>query len=317
MDDLKFVETQTAVNGGEEFMQSVLSGLGNAQKTLECKFLYDERGSELFDAICDLPEYYPTRTEISIFEEILPEIAEFLGESIEVIELGSGAGRKTKMLLDALNAPSLYVSVDISEEFVLEVAESLQARYPNLEVKPSIADFMAGFDVPTKVSKRMLFFPGSTIGNLTPGEAEEFLGKLRENTQADYFLIGVDLKKSRAVLEAAYDDAQGVTAEFNLNLLHRANRELAANFDVNAFRHHAVYNQAEGRIEMHLVSLKDQIVQIGECRFTFAEGETIHTENSYKYAVDEFSELVERAGWQLENCWTDKEGKFAVMMLEA
>ncbi|UTW57810.1 L-histidine N(alpha)-methyltransferase [Kordiimonas sp. SCSIO 12603] len=317
MDDLKFVETQTAVSGGEEFMQSVLSGLGKPQKTLECKFLYDERGSELFDAICDLPEYYPTRTEIGIFEEILPEIAAFLGESAEVIELGSGAGRKTRMLLDALNVPSLYVPVDISEEFVLEVAEGLQARYPNLKVKPSIADFMADFDVPEKMSKRMLFFPGSTIGNLTPSEAEEFLGELKENTQADYFLIGVDLKKSRAVLEAAYDDAQGVTAEFNLNLLHRANRELKADFDVGAFRHHAVYNQAEGRIEMHLVSLKDQIAQIREYRFTFAEGETIHTENSYKYTVDEFSELVERAGWQLENCWTDKEGKFAVMMLKA
>ncbi len=317
MDDLKFIATATDDVGSESFLNSVISGLSKPQKTLECKYLYDEKGSELFDAICDLPEYYPTRTEISIFEERLAEISEVLGEGCEIIELGSGAGRKTRMLLDALNAPSLYVPVDISEDFVLEVADGLRASYPNLKVSPSIADFMAGFEVPVKAASRTLFFPGSTIGNLTPEVAEVFLRQLKENTQADYFLIGVDLKKKKETLEAAYDDAAGVTAAFNLNLLHRANKELNATFKVEQFRHRALYNENEGRVEMHLVSLKQQTVSVDARVFEFAEEETIHTENSYKYSVDEFSALVEKANWYIKTCWTDCEDKFAVMLLKS
>ncbi len=315
-DKARFEVAEDTANHSE-FLQSVLSGLSTTQKTLDCKYLYDEAGSELFDAICDLPEYYPTRTEISILDTWLSDVAALVGEGVEVIELGSGAGRKTKMLLDALNKPSLYVPVDISKEFVLSVAEGLRNTYPAISIQPVIADFMDDFPVVEKKASRMLFFPGSTIGNLTPVEANAFLKVLRQRTNADYFLIGVDLQKDTAVLEAAYDDAAGVTADFNLNLLKRANSELEANFDVQKFKHQAVYNAELGRVEMHLVSQAKQKVMIAGQEFCFAEGETIHTENSYKYPIGDFSALIAETGWELDQCWTDDEKKFAVLLLKA
>lgn len=299
------------------FLKSVQAGLSKEQKTVECKYLYDERGSELFDQICDLPEYYPTRTEIGILKANERAIAEALGADLEIVELGSGASIKTRLLLSALEAPKRYIPIDISEDFVLSVAEGLRGDYPSLSVAPVIADFMQSFDLPEKFRKRLLFFPGSTIGNLHRDEAGMFLKSLRDKTEADQFLIGVDLKKDKAILEAAYDDAAGVTAEFNLNMLRRINRDLGATFDLSKFRHYAPYNEAEGRVEMHLVSLADQSVRVHDQYFLFREGETIHSENSYKYDVAEFEHLVQAAGWCKRALWTDPENKFAVFLLDA
>ena len=300
------------------FLQSVFTGLSAAQKTLECKYLYDEAGSELFDQICDLPEYYPTRTEIGILEANRAAIAAKVGGGAEIIELGSGASIKTRILLSALDAPVRYVPIDISEDFVLHVAKGLRQDYPAIAVEPVVADFMAPFDLPSKTSaRRLLFFPGSTIGNLHRAEAGKFLKGLRGSTGAEQFLIGVDLKKDKAVLEAAYDDAAGVTAAFNLNMLRRINVELGGTFDLQKFQHRAVYNTTEGRVEMHMESLAAQTVRVADRDFTFREGETIHSENSYKYGLEEFKELVAAAGWNAEHVWTDDDKLFAVFLLAA
>jgi len=300
------------------FLASVQAGLSRQQKTLECKYLYDERGSELFDQICDLPEYYPTRTEIGILRECHAAIAEKIGEGVEIIELGSGASIKTRILLAALKKPSRYVPIDISEEFLLSVAAGLRADYPGLSIEPVVGDFMGPLTLPPKNTKgRLLFFPGSTIGNLHRDEAGAFLRNLRLSTAADRFLIGVDLKKDKAILEAAYDDAAGVTAEFNLNMLRRINRELGATFDLRKFKHRAVYNNKLGRVEMHMVSRGRQTVRVHDQYFTFKDGETIHSENSYKYGIEEFKALVVKAGWVQEVLWTDVENRFAVYLLKA
>lgn len=300
------------------FMVSAHSGLSKAQKTLECKYLYDGAGSELFDQICDLPEYYPTRTEIGILEDNQGAIAASLGKGVEIIELGSGASVKTRILLSALNTPRRYVPVDISEDFVLQVAAGLRADYPGLAVEPVVADFMAPFQLPEKTgATRLLFFPGSTIGNLHRADAASFLNSLKEKTGADKFLIGVDLKKDKSVLEAAYDDAAGVTANFNLNMLRRINRELRGTFDLTKFKHRAIYNEGEGRVEMHMVSLCAQSVRVAGRGFTFREGETIHSENSYKYGLGEFAKMVAAAGWDTQHVWTDDEDLFAVFLLVA
>lgn len=300
------------------FLASVHNGLAQQQKTLECKYLYDEHGSELFDQICDLPEYYPTRTEIGILRSNQAEIADSLGEGVEIVELGSGASIKTRILLSALKASALYVPIDISETFLLSVADGLRIDYPGLPIEPVVADFMAPFKLPEKTAaKRLLFFPGSTIGNLHRDQAARFLVSLRAKTGADQFLIGVDLKKDTATLEAAYDDAAGVTAAFNLNLLRRINRELGATFDLAKFQHRAVYNDAEGRVEMHMVSLASQTVRVHDKSFEFTEGETIHSENSYKYSAAEFEDMAEASGWQKQILWTDEERRFAVFLLDA
>jgi len=307
-----------ANDGREAFLASVQAGLSRKQKTLECKYLYDERGSELFDQICDLPEYYPTRTEIGILRECLAAVAERLGEGVEIVELGSGASIKTRILLTALKRPSRYVPIDISEEFLLGVAAGLRADYPGLSIEPVVGDFMEPLALPPKSTKhRLLFFPGSTIGNLHRSEAGTFLQDLRVGTSADRFLIGVDLKKDKATLEAAYDDAAGVTAEFNLNMLRRINRELDATFDLGEFQHRAVYNNVLGRVEMHMVSLAKQTVRVHDQYFTFLNGETIHSENSYKYGIEEFKTLAEKSGWLQEALWTDTESRFAVYLLKA
>jgi dimethylhistidine N-methyltransferase len=320
LDQIQFADEEAPEGSTSraEFLASVYAGLSAAQKTLECKYLYDERGSELFDQICDLPEYYPTRTEISILQDCEQEIAEALGSGIEIVELGSGASLKTRLLLGALDQPSLYVPIDISEDFLLSVACKLREEFSELRVDPIVADFMRPFALPEKgASKRLLFFPGSTIGNLHREEAGVFLADLHASTDADQFLIGVDLKKYAGVLHAAYDDAAGITAEFNLNMLRRINRELGATFDLDKFEHSAPYNAARGRVEMHLVSKIKQQVRVHDRYYDFTAGETIHSENSYKYDLEEFESLVEKAGWSKRKVWTDKKGYFAVFLLDA
>lgn len=299
------------------FRDSVLTGLERRQKTLDCKYLYDERGSVLFDEICRQPEYYPTRTETAILREQAGAIAEAAGPHAEIVELGSGASTKTRILLSALDRPARYLPLDISVDYLHAAAEDLRAAYPGLDVEPIAADFTKGLTLPARPGKgcRLLFFPGSTIGNFDRNEAGRMLARLREQMDADLFVIGVDLKKSPATLHAAYNDANGVTAAFNLNLLARINRELDADFDLNRFRHHARYSANLGRVEMHLLSVDDQTVRIGNRQFTFESGETIHTENSYKYAADEFIAMASRAGWTGDTMWTDPKRLFSVHLL--
>jgi dimethylhistidine N-methyltransferase len=300
-----------------EFLQSVIRGLSAPHKSLECKYFYDERGSALFDEICRQPEYYPPTVESGILERCAPEIAARFGPGAELVELGSGASLKTRIVLRALEQPACYVPVDFSAEYLQAAAAVLADEFPGLKVRPVIADFTAPFRLPPRIGgqPRLLFFPGSTLGNFHPRDAVHFLGRICRELSADALLIGVDLKKDRAVLDAAYNDAAGVTAAFNLNLLERINRELGANFDLGAFEHHAGYVERRGRIEMHLRSRRDQVVRVAGRDFHFAAGESIHTENSYKYTVEEFRELAARSRWQVTHSWFDERALFAVYLL--
>lgn len=301
------------------FLGDVLAGLSSPQKTLSPKYFYDARGCELFDAICRLPEYYPTRTEMAMMQAYAPEMAKRLGPDSMLIEYGSGTSRKTRVLIAALR-PAVYVPIDIAGEQLRASAMQLAGVFPELKIIAVCADYSRQLTVPEignmATRRRVIYFPGSTIGNFTVPEAREFLGNARTLAGAEgAMLVGVDLKKDQALLHAAYNDAQGVTAEFNLNLLARINRELGANFDLSAFRHHAFYNAAAGRIEMHLVSLAAQRVTLGGHAFDFGPGETIHTENSYKYSIEEFQELARSAGFEPAACWTDPQRLFAVHYL--
>lgn len=305
----------------EEFRQSVVAGLSTRQKTLPCKFFYDAEGSQLFDRICDLPEYYPTRTECGILEDKAGEIAASLGPQARIVELGSGAGIKIRLLLAALDRPAAYVPVDISREHMIAAATDLSRTFPELRIAPVCADYTKPFALPATGGAAGVtagFFPGSTIGNLTPTEAVSFLARMRRLLgPGSAMVIGVDVPKSRTVLEAAYDDAAGVTAAFNLNLLHRINRELHADFDVERFDHRAWWNEEQSRIEMHLVSRDRQTVRIGDRQFSFEPEETIHTENSYKYSVEDFHALAQRAGYRPDEVWTDGRKLFSVHLLRA
>ena len=305
-----------------QFRTAVLDGLAQSQKRLPCKFFYDAEGSRLFDEICTLPEYYPTRTECRILEERARDIAALLGPKLRLVEFGSGAGYKVRLLLRALVDPAAYVPVDISRSQLLTAATSLARDFPSLHIAPVCADYTEPFHVPASTEKIALatsgFFPGSTIGNFSPEQAWHFLAQTRRLLgRGAWMIIGVDLHKDEAVLNAAYNDAAGVTASFNLNLLRRINRELDGTFDLEAFRHHAFYNMAEHRIEMHLISLRDQTVRVGERAFAFVAGETIHTEDSYKYAIDAFQLLAARAGFEPIAAWTDAERLFGIHMLRA
>lgn len=302
-----------------EFLMDLLHGLSQPKKMLPCRWLYDERGSELFEKITDLPEYYPTRTEISIFQNSMPDMATAVGENAQVVEFGAGAGTKTRLLLDALTAPQSYVAIDISADFLRSSMAALAADYPHIDVVPIVADFM-DFDALAQThvpeGNRLAFFPGSTIGNLLDHEIIAFLTAVRTMVgDAGQFLIGFDLVKSADILVPAYDDSAGITAAFNLNLLSRATRELGANFDLNQFAHKAIWNAQEGRIEMHLESCADQTVEIGGQAFHFRKGETIHTENSRKFTVDGFKALARTAGWSLDTIWTDENDYFAVGLM--
>lgn len=301
------------------FYKDVVDGLSQDQKTLPCRWLYDQRGSELFEAITDLPEYYPTRTEVSIFTQHLPAMADAIGTHAHVVEFGAGAGTKTRLLLDALAAPKSYVAIDISADFLGSSMAALAADYPALEVIPIVGDFMNTGDMAaTKLPEgnRLAFFPGSTIGNLLDNEIATFLRSVRAALgEKGKFLIGFDLVKDEDILVPAYDDAAGVTAAFNKNLLARINRELDGNFDLEGFTHEARWNEGDGRIEMHLVSQREQIVGVNGDRFDFRKGETIHTENSRKFKMDGFVKLAVEAGWTFDEVWTDDKGYFAVALM--
>ena len=302
-----------------DFHSDVVAGLSQSQKTLPCRWLYDQRGSELFEEITELPEYYPTRTEISIFRNHLPAMADAIGKNAHVVEFGAGAGTKTRLLLDALNRPTSYVAIDISADFLKSSMASLADEYPRINVIPVVGDFMdcatlSATELPT--GNRLAFFPGSTIGNLLDEEIVAFLDAVREMLGRDgQFLIGFDLVKSEDVLVPAYDDAAGVTAAFNLNLLTRINRELEGSFNLDAFAHEARWNEHAGRIEMHLVSQQNQTVKVNGDRFEFREGETIHTENSRKFRMENFLELAAKAGWSLKQTWHDEKEYFAVALM--
>ncbi len=303
-----------------EFLRAVLEGLSQPQKTLPCKFFYDAAGSQLFEAICELEEYYPTRAEISIMEKHAAEMASQLGVHCVLVELGSGSSLKTRLLLDAWDSASLpaaYVPVDISRTSLLQAKRDLEARYPHLPILPVCADYTATFTLPhTDGAQRAFYYPGSTIGNFTPREAEEFLRKIaRLGGDNARLLIGVDVRKEAQVLVRAYNDSKGVTAAFNKNLLKRINAELGGAFDLESFSHEARYREELGRIEMHLVSQSAQNVCIAGRAFHFARGESICTEYSHKYTPDEFAQLAKNSGWNARNMWMDGAGLFSVHLL--
>ena len=297
--------------------EEVLQGLASRPRRIAPKFFYDARGSRLFDAICELPEYYPTRTEMGILESCAGEVAHLAGPECTLIELGSGASKKIRLLLEALH-PRHYLGIDISREFLLESAQRLAHDYPWLEVQAACADFTQDLDLPDceGAGRKLAFFPGSTIGNFEPLEALSFLQRVRRLVQPDgALLIGVDLKKDPQVLHAAYNDSAGITAAFNLNLLERLRAELDVELDPKNFRHRAFYNATRGRIEMHLVSRRAQEIQVLGQRFHFEPGESIHTENSYKYTVEEFHSLARGAGLQPQRVWFDSARLFSVHYL--
>lgn len=299
-----------------DFLAQAIAGLSRSPRTLPSKFFYDERGSDLFQQICELPEYYITRTETEILRDHGAEMAASIGANAELVGFGTGAGIKTRMLLEHLENPIAYVPVDISKQRLIESAEALQSAMPTLEVLPVCADYLQPLRLPTP-SRRpdhvAVYFPGSTIGNLEPAIARDFLTRVcRLCGRSGGLIIGVDLQKSKEILEAAYNDATGVTAQFNLNLLVRANRELGANFDLACWRHRAIYNEQEGRIEMHLISEGEQRVTIGNHSFRFAPGEKIITEYSYKHTREGFAALAAAAGFRLSRTWTDPRELFAV-----
>jgi dimethylhistidine N-methyltransferase len=301
------------------FLDDVLAGLAQPQKELPPKYFYDARGCALFEAICELPEYYLTRTETALMRDKSGEMARRLGPQCAVIEYGSGSGRKTRMLLEAL-APAAYVAIDIARGQLEDTAAGIAREFPGLPVTAVCADYSRPFTLPAigaaRARRRVVYFPGSTVGNFTLAEAAAFLGNAGVVAGAGGgLLIGVDLKNDTGRLNAAYNDARGVTAEFNLNLLARINRELGADFDLSAFRHLAFYDEALGRIEMHLESAKAQTVAIGGRPIRFAQGETIHTENSYKYSVREFQDLATGAGLSPVECWMDVNQLFSVHYL--
>lgn len=304
----------------ESFRDAVVDGLGRRPKAIPCKFLYDARGSALFDEICALPEYYPTRTEIGILEANAAAIAAAIGPGAQVIEFGSGSSRKIRILLDALCAPAVYAPVDISGVHLQRSARDLAGSYPQVPVVAVCADYTRPFRLPPLpgdgTAKRVGFFPGSTIGNFEPAEAVAFLAQAaRLLGPGGEMLVGVDLKKDAAILDAAYNDSAGVTAAFNLNLLARANRELDAGFDLARFAHDAFYNADAGRIEIYIRSEIDQVVRCAGQVFRFAAGERVHTEYSCKYTVPEFQALAARAGFRALQVWTDPRQLFSLHSL--
>jgi dimethylhistidine N-methyltransferase len=300
-----------------DFLAEVLAGLTSSPRTLPCKFFYDERGADLFQKICELPEYYITRTETELLWRYAPDIAESIGPNAALIGFGTGAGIKTRLLLEHLQNPIAYIPVDISKQRLVDSAFELSRAMPALEIMPVCADYLQELQFPKPLRKPdhvAVFFPGSTIGNLEPPVAEDFLRRVcRLCGESGGLIIGIDLQKSREVLEAAYNDGAGVTAEFNLNLLVRANRELGADFDLARWKHRAVYNEVEGRIEMHLVSVGEQTVHVGGREFVFAGGEKIITEFSYKHTLEGFAHLAASAGFrEASRVWTDPQRLFAI-----
>ena len=300
----------------ENFRDEVLDGLSKSPRQLPYKFFYDQRGAQLFQEICDLPEYYITRTEIEILRLHGADMAKALGPQVELIGLGTGAGTKTRILLEELHNPAVYVPIDISKEQLEKSSARFREMFPTLQVLPVCVDYLEPFELPLPrrlSSQSVIYFPGSTIGNFEPETASEFLARLVDLAgDGGGLLIGVDLQKDRDVLERAYNDAAGVTAQFNKNLLVRINRELEADFDLNRWQHHAIYSPSEGRIEIYLISDNEQTVHIGAREFQFRAGEEILTEYSYKHTIAGFIELARKAGFHFEQVWTDDAHWFGV-----
>lgn len=306
------------------FAEAMLAGLARRPRSVPPKFFYDAAGSALFDRICELPEYYPTRTELALLAERATEMAQCIGADADLVEFGAGSSRKVRLLLAALERPRRFVPIDISGEHLHAAARVLRGEYPGLAVQPVVADFTQPFTLPrvpapagVGAARRVGFFPGSSIGNFTPAQAQRFLRMAAGLLRGGGMLVGVDLVKDPALLHAAYNDAQGVTAAFNRNLLVRANRELDADFEPGRFAHYAFYEPVRQRIEMHLVSLERQAVSVCGQRFDFAPGETLHTENSCKYTVEGFRALAARSGFVPGPVWCDRDRLFSIHWLAA
>jgi len=302
-------------------LAEVLDGLTQAEKSISPKYFYDEHGSQLFDEITSLPEYYLTGTETNIMLDNISEIVELVGKQASLIEFGSGSSLKTRILLKHLTELAAYVPVDISAEHLLASAQQIGSEFPDTQVLPVVADFTQEFDLPmpeVMPLRNIVYFPGSTIGNFPHGAALELLKVMRHEAKENgALLIGVDLQKDPAIIERAYNDSAGVTAAFNVNILRHLNRDYGANFDLDNFSHDARYDPVEGRIVIHLVSAKDQIVSVGDARIDIAEDEAILTEYSHKYTLDGFAEMASEAGFRVEQVWTDSEQLFSVQYLVA
>jgi dimethylhistidine N-methyltransferase len=305
--------------GLESFLAEVLIGLHKPQKELPSKYFYDARGSQLFERICELKEYYITRIEASIMQAHIREMVELIGPQVLVIEHGCGNCEKVRFLIDHLHDPAAFIPIDISQKQLLNVSKELASIYPRLQVLPVCADYTNSFalPIPKQSSKRtVVYFPGSTISNFDPIPAKHFLEHVANLCRPDgALLIGVDLKKDPAVLHGAYNDSAGITAAFNLNLLERINRELYSDFQLDGFQHYAFYNPRESRVEMHLISQRDQVVHINRQTISFARGESIWTESSYKYNLDEFEQMAAAAGFRVERVWVDERQWFSVQYL--
>ena len=305
--------------GRGSFLAEVLLGLHKPQKELPSKYFYDECGSHLFERICELKEYYIPRIEVSIMQAHIREMAELIGPHVLLIEYGCGNCEKVRFLIDHLHDPVAYIPIDISQEQLLHVTKELTLIYPRLQVLPVCADYTSSFElpIPKQSSKRIVvYFPGSSISNFDPIPAKHFLEHVANLCGSDgALLIGVDLKKDPAVLHSAYNDNEEITAAFNLNLLERINRELDCDFQLDGFQHYAFYNPRESRVEMHLVSQRDQVVHLNRETISFTKGESIWTESSYKYNLDEFEQMATAAGFRVERVWVDERQWFSVQYL--
>ena len=302
----------------DEFARAVVAGLSASEKHIPCHFLYDARGSELFEEITELDEYYPTRTEIGLLETYGANISKRAGAGCALVEFGSGSSRKTHILIDCLKDVTAYVPIDIADEALSEAADRVRERFPDLDVHPVHADFNHDIVLPDEIAdaRKFGFFPGSTIGNFSHGDAKQFLKEAASLLgRGSKFLVGVDLKKKRSTLLAAYNDTKGVTAEFNLNLLERINRELDGDIDLDKFAHEATYNEEAGRVEIFIVSLAKQKISAAGQIFLFAVGERIHTENSHKYSVEDFTHIAQQSGWESARVWRDAEELFSLHFL--
>jgi L-histidine Nalpha-methyltransferase len=308
-----------APSGLDRFETDVLRGLRLPKKAIPCKYLYDDFGSALFDEICELEEYYLTRTELAILRQHVGDMANAIGPDCEIIELGSGSGLKTRLLLERVIEPRAYVPVDISVEPLLRAAAELSRLFPALEILPVCDDFSGSFDLPETgfgPARRVAYFPGSTIGNFRPAAARRLLRSIaRLVGTGGGLLVGFDLDKDESIVQPAYNDRRGVSAAFNLNLLARINRELDADFALDAFAHRADYRRSEERVELSLVSLRPQVVRVAGHRFRLNAGEPIHTEDSYKYTPEHFAQLTESAGFSLDRQWLDENRYFCVQLL--
>ncbi|MEP1151609.1 MAG: L-histidine N(alpha)-methyltransferase [Balneola sp.] len=312
MTELELLSKKTSM------LEEVIEGLSQDQKSLPSKFFYDEKGSKLFDEITELDEYYPTRTERKILEQNVTEIAEYLGEEVLLVEPGSGSSSKTKILLKNMDNICCYIPMDISGDYLYKVAEQLREQFPSISILPLSADYTKPFTLPEESpdARKVVFYPGSTIGNFKKEKVEQFLKVVHDIIGEDgAFLIGVDLKKNIAVLEAAYNDSKGITAAFNKNILTHIDKQLGTSFDANMFKHQSIWNEEKGRIEMHLFVQEEHSVKVGDRIIDFKKGESIHTENSHKYTLTGFSDMI--ADWfEVKKVWTDEKNYFSVQYLE-